>query len=775
MKFNKLIVLVSLFPFILSNVFAQKVIRGPYLQQPTADGVTIRWRTDIATSSEVITTSETGMVNEFKTEILTTEHSIGLTGLQAGKKYEYSIGAIDRKLKENANQYIVITPAATTNPITFWAMGDFGASNTAKYVVNQQEVRQQFLKQKSHADLWVWLGDNSYCCGFDTEYQTQVFDFYGDEILGNMPILPSPGNHEYYGNYPEFETLKKSRDIPYFDIVTTPTKGESGGIPSGVEAYYSVDYGNVHFVSLDSYGYDDELYPLADKRSKQYQWLERDLAANKLLWTVVFFHHPPFTKRSHDSDAEPELQRIRETLVPVFDKYQVDVVLSGHSHVYERSYLMKGHSGHSTSFNKNQHVVQETNAFYSKDSPPIINKEDGTIYMVIGSAGRLDWNGRPDPHPSSIYSDYKMGGSSFFTVTDNRLDSEWICADGEIRDKFTVFKNVNKKTSYQLAYGDSLELSASWSGNYRWSELDKQTKSVTVSPRKNTTFIVTDSLGYLRDTFLVSVSPQPVIKTQINANQVFCEGRPLNIAFTVNNTDFEKWTYRVELSDAVGSFENPVVLANGKQRNFTVTLPQNTNLNGTGYQIRVMPNGDIFEVISSQNFRINSVSSARFTNDSPLPFSEKVTLKVFVEGTLPAELKITSLESKVIENQQVEFDVSVTQPLVFKIEKLSNICGEGIVDDRTIEILPPLGLENEGDKVSVFPNPTNELLIIETADLRNEAVEIKIYTISGVQVSSKKLRFNNRHEMRIDKLSAGTYFLEINAESKKINRRFTVQ
>ncbi|MFT7274067.1 MAG: hypothetical protein ACI9V1_003610 [Spirosomataceae bacterium] len=774
---KKVIIIVIFQSVFIGQLFAQKVIRGPYLQQPTADGMTIRWRTDIKTSSEVMVNSATGITAKFKNEEITTEHSVELTGLQSGEKYAYSIGEIGQKLKENINQYVAISPQKeAASPITFWAMGDFGASNTAKYVPNQAAVRQQFLDKKKHADLWVWLGDNSYCCGTEAEYQTQVFDYYGGEILGNMPILPSPGNHEYYGNYPEFEVLKKSRDIPYFDMVTTPTKGESGGIASNAEAYYSVDYGNVHFISLDSYGYDDGKYPLADKRSKQYQWLERDLAANKLLWTVVFFHHPPFTKRSHDSDAERELEVIRETLVPVFDKYKVDLVLSGHSHVYERSFLMKGHSGHSTTFNKSQHVIQETNAFYTADSPPIINKTDGTIYMVIGSAGRLDWNGRTEPHPSSVYSNYEIGGSSVFTVDNNRLNSEWLSADGETRDKFTVFKNVNKKIIYNLAYGDSLNLTASWSGNYRWSSSEKKTKSISVSPRENAIFTVTDSLGYLKDSFVVSVSPQPVIKTLFASEAVICEGNLVEVGFELENTDFEKWTYQVELSNSDGSFINASVLAKGQQKTFTVKLPVLTDRSSSKYQIRVVADGNTFAVIPSQKFTINTISGANFTNDSPLPFAEQITLKLLITGTLPAELKVSTLESKVVKNQQVEYVVNITQPIVFKIEKLSNVCGQGIIDGKTVAILAPLEKEKDVQKINIYPNPTNQILIIEASSIQNEVVEINVYSAAGRNVSSESRFFNLRYELQIDKLSVGEYFVELRTKTKGIIRkRFVVQ
>ena len=83
-----------------------------------------------------------------------------------------------------------------------------------------------------------------------------------------MAILPSPGNHEYYAT--PSATAQKDRNIPYYDMITVPTLGEAGGVPSGSKAYYAVNYGNVHFISLDSYGFDEGKYPLYNKQSPQY-------------------------------------------------------------------------------------------------------------------------------------------------------------------------------------------------------------------------------------------------------------------------------------------------------------------------------------------------------------------------------------------------------------------------------------------------------------------------------------------------------------------------
>jgi 3',5'-cyclic AMP phosphodiesterase CpdA len=461
----------------VSFLQAQTIIRGPYLQQLGQNSVIIRWRTNMPTSSKIIFISEEDdkkgvqMSNFVGNSDLSIEHIIQLSSLKPNTKYFYSVATNDKTLSISKDYYFITAPSPTDNrPINIWAMGDFGDDSKEKYIKNQTAVKEQYLKNKSnHTDLWLWLGDNAYCCGTDVEYQRQVFDFYGSKILGNTPFFPVPGNHEYY----ETATAQIDKKINYFNIINVPSEGEMGGLASRTKEYYSYNFGNIHFVALDSYGLDEGKYRLNDSQSRQNKWLINDLEANKgkSLWTIVTFHHPPYTKRSHDSDGEPDLVAIREGLVPIFDKYKVDLVLNGHSHSYERSHLMKGHIGKSFTFNDYIHPTQWANGKYEKkaESRPYINKDEGTIYCVVGSAGRLDWNGDPNPHPSSIYSNISIGGSLLFTINDNRLDARWLATDGVIRDNFTVFKNVNKTEKKTVEYGQNIRLTSSWKGSHLWS------------------------------------------------------------------------------------------------------------------------------------------------------------------------------------------------------------------------------------------------------------------------------------------------------------------
>ena len=84
-------------------------------------------------------------------------------------------------------------------------------------------------------------------------------------------------------------------------------------------------------------------------------WLNADLADTTAQWIVAFFHHPTYTKGTHDSDREGRLVDMRQNFLPILEAGGVDLILTGHSHVYERSYFVDGHYGQSASFDPAVH------------------------------------------------------------------------------------------------------------------------------------------------------------------------------------------------------------------------------------------------------------------------------------------------------------------------------------------------------------------------------------------------------------------------------------
>ncbi len=153
---------------------------------------------------------------------------------------------------------------------------------------------------------------------------------------------------------------------------------------------------------------------------------------------IVALHTPPYTDGGHDSDDDYDsggrMKKIRESLIPIFDEYGVDLVLSGHSHDYERSKLIVNHIGKGKDFNSSN-IVKDAKSSYTK--PMKRTPNSGTIYQVCGSSSKLDK--AKLKHPAMPYS-FEMMGSLMLEVTPTTLTSRFIAIDGKIMDKFTIEK-----------------------------------------------------------------------------------------------------------------------------------------------------------------------------------------------------------------------------------------------------------------------------------------------------------------------------------------------
>ena len=421
------------------------LIRGPYLQCVTPNSILIRWRTDVLSRSRVrYGGSKADLHSVSDDSSLVTEHQVMLKGLQPDTRYYYSIGSFSNPLQQGDDDYFMTLPVAqSTGLYRIGIFGDCGNNST-----NQRNVRDQFVKylDTNYLNAWILVGDNAYSDGTDAEFQTNFFNIYKDDLLKKYPLYPAPGNHDYHDVEFSASVAQKTHSVAYYQNFSVPSNGEAGGEPSHTGAFYSYDIGNVHFLSLDSYGKEDNSYRLYDTAGPQVQWIKKDLDANaNKTWVIAYWHHPPFTMGSHNSDKEGELVKIRENFIRILERYGVDLVVCGHSHDYERSRLMRGYYGkeadfdsvkYDLSFSSGRNDGSPNSEPYTKDR----GHNEGTVYVVTGSAGKLGGEQVSFPHNAMYFSDATHGGASILEISGNRLDFKWICADGVIRDHFTMMK-----------------------------------------------------------------------------------------------------------------------------------------------------------------------------------------------------------------------------------------------------------------------------------------------------------------------------------------------
>ena len=406
------------------------VTRGPYLQMGTPNSTIVRWRTNVATNSRVsIGTTQGSLTSNTDDASLTTEHEVIVSNLSPATKYFYSVGSQTQTLAGNdANHYFVTAPlAGTTSQTRIWVLGDSGTANA-----NAQAVRNAYLNftGATHTNLWLMLGDNAYENGTDSEYQAAVFDMY-PSMLRQSVLWPALGNHD------TAQSSNPPASLPYFAMFTLPTAAQAGGIASGTEKYYSFDYANIHFICLDSMTSDRSANgPMAT-------WLRADLASTTRQWTIAFWHHPPYSKGSHDSDTDPILAQMRQNILPILEDAGVDLVLAGHSHSYERSFLIDSHYGVSSTFTT---AMKKDGGSGRIDGSGAYNKptlgpgvHEGAVYAVAGSSGQIA--GGTLNHPAMFISLNNLG-SMVLDVNGDTLDAKFLRENGAIADYFRIVKGA---------------------------------------------------------------------------------------------------------------------------------------------------------------------------------------------------------------------------------------------------------------------------------------------------------------------------------------------
>lgn len=401
-------------------------VAGPYLQLPGSTITEVRWQTAEPEQSSIRWSRKTDIwENQWQSEVATTVHRVLLQNLQANSRYYYQIGSND------TTYHFITAPAANSlQPVRMWIQGDPGRAR--KEALQTSEAAMQWMQQHPYLtdsdklfDLWLTTGDNAYKSGKNSEFQRHLFIPYAD-LLPYVGFIPVYGNHD-------------ARRWSFFRLFSFPVNGELGGYPSKTQNYYSLNYGMAHIVILDS----QESDLAAD--GAMVEWLQSDLAQNQQRWTIVLFHHPPYTKGSHDSDSSYDsggrMIAIRQNILPVLEQYDVDMIFSGHSHVYERSHLMRCHYGDSTTFRADMWLDRKSPYNKSNENP------GGSIYLVVGASSNQDTG--PVDHPAHAIGLLKRG-SLVLDISDQQIQANYIGTTGEVLDSLVLTKQADYRLRKDL-------------------------------------------------------------------------------------------------------------------------------------------------------------------------------------------------------------------------------------------------------------------------------------------------------------------------------------
>jgi hypothetical protein len=370
---------------------------APYLQNVSQTSIIIMWETCLETKGSIEfgidSLKMTQRVEEKKASKI---HELKLPDLLPGTSYFY-------KCKWNKGQTEIHTfktaPPSGYKNVKIVAYGD-----TRSYPPDHARVAKQIAIAKP--DLILHSGDFVMYGADQESWKPQFFDPVRP-FCSEIPVLTVLGNHERNSQY-------------YYNFYALNNN----------EAWWSTDYGPVHIIGLDS---NQPGLPGSD----QYKWLVNDLERNKdAKWIIVMFHHPLFGCR-----PERYVNDLRWEWHPIFQKYNVDLVISGDDHYYSRSFPIG-------KAEKDPH---------------------GVTYIISAGGGAPLY-----PTESKEYTAYRRTIHHFVELefNDKQLIGRAIDVDGNIFDSFIRNKNAYVGTDEIYAY-DMLVLEEELKRSFKMSALKR--------------------------------------------------------------------------------------------------------------------------------------------------------------------------------------------------------------------------------------------------------------------------------------------------------------
>ena len=281
------------------------ITKGPYLQNVTPNSIVIMWETDSPSDSLAIA-MDTAIIDEQAHENIiydqkhidndnyVTIHEVELNIPYPDYNYLYKVTSSNNENTVTDGTGKFKTAPSSAVDFSFSVISDthvFDESILPTIVSSMMQDNPDFILHAGDIEPYGdTLGDLQF-------FFNKIFP-----LIHNKPIFPVRGNHDI--EYPT-DWFKD-----YFSLPNN-------------EQWYTFTYGDVQFFALDSNTVSLE----------QDSWLENELSSSTAAWKIVFFHKPPYTAGEHLDN-----EYVKANWVLLFQKYGVNLVLSGHTHGYERYY-----------------------------------------------------------------------------------------------------------------------------------------------------------------------------------------------------------------------------------------------------------------------------------------------------------------------------------------------------------------------------------------------------------------------------------------------------
>ncbi|WP_236979086.1 metallophosphoesterase [Membranihabitans maritimus] len=284
----------------------------PYLQFSTQNQMSILWETSHPSTSIVeygagrFNVEKAILDQHVSSDEFNTMHEVTLDGLKVETNYFYKVTSVTAAGDTLQSEVLPFKTAVKANtPFAFTVFSDSQSNPEIWGKITNQALRDR-------PDFGLHAGD---LVGLGYRKHEWVNHFFApsNPYMKQIPLFTILGNHEHDAAF-------------YYQYLKNPEP----------EHFYQFTYGNSEFFLIDTDQYQEP-------GTEMYHWLEHALASSDATWKFVIQHHPPYTTEENDfGDTNYELSlrgdEEAQMLIPLYEKYGVDIVFYGHIHMYERTW-----------------------------------------------------------------------------------------------------------------------------------------------------------------------------------------------------------------------------------------------------------------------------------------------------------------------------------------------------------------------------------------------------------------------------------------------------
>ncbi len=365
---------------IMSNSIFSSITKGPYLTAPKENSMTIMWESDSSAIAKFIYWQNESdkivkTVNFFDSNNNKFLYKVVLNCLIPNQKYYYKVLA-----DSDSSEAYFYTAVPKGTPFTFVAIGD-SRSNHDVFSAIAEDVEELSPR------LVISMGDLVRKGKTFSDWKPHFFD-PAKELIKHIPHISTLGDHETAGKYNGYNFYY------YFRNGTSVDK-----------MWFSYDYGDVHFISLDFRG---------ETNKEMIEWFKNDVKQSDAKWKIVYLHRPMYNLGGHRAHWGKNIWQ------KLFRDAKIDIVFGGHSHIYERFYPMR---------------------------PSNNNSAWPVTFITTGGAGAGLYGAIQNEYVAVSKS---VNHYNVISVSYDTLKIKSILLDGTTIDKFEIVKNGGKYSDSYL-------------------------------------------------------------------------------------------------------------------------------------------------------------------------------------------------------------------------------------------------------------------------------------------------------------------------------------